>query len=170
MKVILLLCLSFIFIRLANAENSPWTDDSCDFQKIDLKMSPKSLVEEYLRLDFAGQFLNNNKWMDQAITCPGHAPGPDSSTVVSKYQIVSFTGNSIKVSYDVIGHLDAEKFKTEMTTQTVSIKVIQTPFGYKIDDSFIGGDQHISIDAAIRLATGNKLAPKYLKVLKALKK
>ena len=161
----------FVFlIQLANAAKFPWDDESCAFEKIDLKLNSKALVEEYLKRDFNGDFLKQNKWMDQAILCPGHAPGPDTSTVINKYEIVKFSEEQVVIKYKVVGLIDSEKFESKTQEESVTVKIKKTPFGYKIDDSFVGGSQHISVKTAIQLATSNKLNSKNIKSLRALEK
>ena len=150
--------------------DTPWKDSSCAFEKVNLKLAPKALVEEYAKRDFKGDFLEQNKWMDRAIICPGHAPGPDTATVVSKYEIVAIAKNSIEVKYTVVGTMDSNRFEPKPKVDKVVVKIRDTPYGNKIDDSFIGGNQHISIDTAIRLANSNKLDPKYIGALNKLKR
>lgn len=126
-------------------ELDPWSEPSCGFEKTDLKFEPEELIKEFLTKDSTGQFLRTNSWFNQAIVCPGYFGGPDTFMVIKKYRItdkkIDKESAQVSVEYDVVGVMGSggstgefNSFSPKVETIKTIIKVIKTPFGWKINN------------------------------------
>ena len=62
-------------------------DGECHHESWELRHpEPVALVRDYLRLDAAGQFLEENQWLASAVSCPERLPGTEQAAVISGYR------------------------------------------------------------------------------------
>ncbi len=144
----LLICLIILPLSAQAIESvpwpTPWKDHSCEMSKADLKLEPRALLSEFLKRDAGGEFRRASPWMGKAVGCPGHLPGPDFSTVILDYQVVSTkvekTGVTFMVRYRCAGTLgsggkqgELHSFSPKAQTQDITFTAIKTPHGWKLD-------------------------------------
>jgi hypothetical protein len=116
-----------------------WTppEDSCLFRRVKRHSYAETLLQEYLKRDFQGQFTSWSDWHASALLCPGHEPGWDSSTIVASYSIgvprQSRETYSVPVTYQKLGAAWSDGgFEEGVERETVAFVLMRTPFGWRI--------------------------------------
>lgn len=115
--------------------------EGCEFLRASLNPNPRALVDEYVRRDSEGQFLETNRWVDTAYTCPGHLPGPDEFTAVSRTTVTELDRTDSLVRFlsrsDQLGEMTQDSlgyiFKANRQATIDTFVVVRTPFGWRIE-------------------------------------
>ena len=129
-----------------------WYTDSaegCGFVQAVQTWAPRELLDEYLKRDGQGDFTSEDPWLDSALTCPGHLPGWDMSTIIKEYSVAArdTLGDTVSfvVTYRTAGGLSSDnKFypaTSDSKVQTATFTVIKTDWGWRIDGPQV--NQHI---------------------------
>ena len=119
-------------------------DSSCDFVHATAHPNPDSLIVEFLRRDMHGQFLQSEKWLDSATTCPGHLPGPDFFTLVADVHLVASSRTLDTAQYLAVyrrlGWTGEDSTGSQLTVRpspkadTLHFRLVRTGFGWRVDD------------------------------------
>ena len=104
----------------------------------------EALVREFVRRDFAGEFVDSLRWFNTAVTCPGHEPGPDEVIVVRDYKLSVLARSSdtlrAEVVWDRVGYGGALALGTDVDTVTV----VRTPQGWRVASPALKPHQVVS--------------------------
>lgn len=167
------LFLTFIILTslsssLAEAEEiSAWKEPSCDFVKQKSHLNPNELVKEFIAKDSHGDFLQQNEWMNKAVFCPGHLPGPDAYTVISGYKIekseVASDVATFSVRYEILGTMtsggengELNSFLPKKESRLEKFIVQKTPFGWRLKEF---AWPMVSTEAALKNSSARKWMP-----------
>jgi hypothetical protein len=101
--------------------------------KKDLRLKPDALVNEYVKRDANGEFLQTNQWWNSAVACPACMGGPDTFTVISSYDINKLDDLTYSVVYKIEGDLSGDTFSPRKNTESRTFDVVKTSWGYKIN-------------------------------------
>lgn len=133
-------------IGFASSQKTPWDDPTCNMSKIKIYNNPKELLEEFLKNDGNGLFIESSALFDSAFLCPGHMGAPDQTKVISSFSIISsdvkkdsayFLVRFAEVGILYSGGKSGELNKFDVDKKTVNTKfiLVKTPFGWKIKES-----------------------------------
>ena len=115
--------------------------EGCGLLKTALFPEPVPLVKHYVALDNDAQFLQSTPVTDSVYVCPGHLPGPDEFTVVTRSDVepLSATDSVAQVivrsqrlgamTQDSVGFV----FVRDPGVVVDTFVVLHTPFGWRIE-------------------------------------
>lgn len=133
--------------------------------KKDLRLIPADLVQEYVKRDANGEFLQTNDWWNTAVACPACMGGPDTFTVISSYQIKRAGELKYSVVYQTEGRISGDAFTPQKKKESQSFTVVKTDWGYKLDNKAY---QMVRADIALKKYR-SQLNKSSLELLKAIK-
>ena len=120
--------------------------------KQDIRLKPSNLVNEYVKRDAKGDFLQTNEWWNKAVVCPACMGGPDTFTVISSYEIKKINEMEFSVIYQTEGEISGQNFTQKKKTEKQSFTVVKTEWGFKLNNKAY---QMVYADAAMERFKSN---------------
>ena len=115
--------------------------EGCGLLKTALFSEPIPLVKHYVALDNDAQFLQTTPVRDSVYVCPGHLPGPDEFTVVTRSDVEPLSATDsvaqVIVRSQRLGTMTQDSaglvFVRESGVVVDTYVVLLTPFGWRIE-------------------------------------
>jgi len=120
-----------------------WEDKECYFNKRQIQLGPRVLLETFLASDSRGEFFVNDKFGD-FLLCPGHQGGPDLFEVIKGYNIskekIEKDKAEFSVVFDLLGSISSggidgslNSFTKNVKSEEFVLKMVKTPYGWRIN-------------------------------------
>ena len=116
-------------------------DQDCGLLRTPLFPDPLALVHRYVDEDQTGRFMETTPLADSVYLCPGHLPGPDEFTVISRSEVEPLDRSDsvahVVVRSQQLGRMTQDSlgfvFMSERGTVVDTFVVVRTAFGWRID-------------------------------------
>lgn len=113
----------------------------CGFVRTFGHPNGRALLNDFLARDGAGQFLQSDPWLEGAVDCPAHEPGPDGYTLIFSYtpaetdhgdDLIDAVITSRRLGYVGSDGASRPTFKLDTGTVLDTIRLRRTEYGWRV--------------------------------------
>jgi hypothetical protein len=118
-------------------------DDGCMAVTSSRHPDPARLLSEYLEHNGRGEFMATSEWHDAAVECPGHTPGWDGATLVTRWATAPLDRRSdtarFVVTYQRAGRITQDSaglyIAVDPGIQIDTLVFVHRPYGWRLGGS-----------------------------------